>query len=700
MATIKIGSNSANPRLYISTFYALENQPIFFKFELPVLLSNQLRIKNIKLITGENNLSQTELNSLNLDLDPNTPFLDNVTYAFKSIGSYYISYEVTYVDDSKKLFFTETPMRILKEWPSFKQENIRILGENILSLPYSFEEISISPNEFGVEAIYNTSVERLHGCLEYLRANTRVLNTKSPSLYFGWLGVNRNYQVEGMCWHSINYKQENLQTPSLAVNYAGGFSGIKDLAESDNKLYILDGNNLKIFKNSNQPTEIPFSNKTEILNTVTNLVSFDVSEDGKLLFLLDSLQNKIYRVDIDYDENNTIYETYSPVMSLTHNIGSYGDLNNPYGLNNPIQLVYINNNIYVLDYNNQSVKVYSDTLDWIHTYYVKEFEFNQPLSVAVQKDTNFTYVLTNSLVYIFEYKNNIPVSVFNIENLKNLEPRQIFFDEAGEFLYIRTDNGIYKYTALGLFMDFVEMPEAGLKITSSKKGYGRNILLSTDYAVLKMQEVTEIIETGRGLDVNYWALDQLKIYKDEIVQDLTYNRSLLRLTQNIKNFRNSLESKLELVSEYTPAGVLNYFGLAPLKAYLRPELHNDVENNLVAVGVNELHVPSVINRELNKLYESLLILKKFLDIENVVVESNLGRSLNKCSSLFCWSWKAMSTYKLTKPMIKTCNINPISFAELKSSFPSIYAPTKSWMDASSPCCSNIKTPLINKLGLL
>ena len=354
-------------------------------------------------------------------------------------------------------------------------------------------------------------------------------------------------------------------------------------------------------------------------------------------------------------------------------------------------MVYVNENIYVLDYNNQSVKVYSNTLDWIHTYFVLDFDSNQPLSVAVQKDTNFTYILTKSSVYIFEFKNNEPVSIFNIENIK--APQQIFFDEAGEFLYIRSTEGIYKYTALGIYMDFMEMPESGLFINAGKRGYGRNILLATSNAVLKMLEITEIVETGAGLDINYWSLNQLKVHRDEIVQDTAYNRALLRLTQNIKNFRNSLESKLELVSEYTTAGILNYFGLAPLRADLRPQLDPDVENNLVAVGVNELHVPSVINRELNKIYDSLLVLKKFLDIENVVVESELGASLDKCGSLFCWSWKAMSTYRLSKPMIKTCNINPISFAELKSSFPSTYAPTKSWIDAFGPCCSDVKTPL-------
>jgi hypothetical protein len=694
MATITIGSNTAEPLLYISTFYALVGQTIFFKFKLPKLLNNQLGIKNIKLITGENNLSLTQLNSLNLDFDPQTPNPDNVSYKFSNVGVYYISYEVTYVNNTVKTFFSDTPINIYKSWPVFKQEDIRILGENILTLPYTFEDIRINPNEFGVASVFNSSITKLHLNLEYLKSNTRILNSKTPSLYFGWLGVNGSLIADGLEWHTINYKSEFVETPSYAVPINTGFLNIKDLAETNDRLFVLDDRGLRIFINSNSPGEIKFSNMEDIISTTTNLVSFDVSEDGKLLYLLDSVQNKIFRVDIDYDStNNSLYETYNPILSLTYNIGAFGSLEKPYGFNNPIQILHINKNVYILDYNNQAVKLYTENLEWIHTYYISGFEQNQPLSVAVQKQTNFAYIMTSSKVYVFNYKKNSASSIIDISSLTPLDPIKIFFDEAGEFFYILTKKAVFKYTATGLYMDVVNIPDSNLEYTNAKKTTGRNVILSVKDAIIKIQEITDIIETGEGLDVNYWALDQLKVYEEELVQDLTYNRCLLRMGQNIKNFRNSLEAKPQLVSEFTVAGQLNYFGLAPLKSNLRPKLQNDVERDMVAVGVNELHNLSIINRELQKLYDSLMILKKFLDIETVAVDSSLGQSLNKCNSLFCWSWKAMSTYKISKPMIRTCNINPISFAELRSKFPSLYTSSKSWVDASSPCCSKQKTPL-------
>ena len=119
-----------------------------------------------------------------------------------------------------------------------------------------------------------------------------------------------------------------------------------------------------------------------------------------------------------------------------------------------------------------------------------------------------------------------------------------------------------------------------------------------------------------------------------------------------------------------------------------------MENNLIAVGVNELHTPAVINRELKKLYDALIKLKKFLDVETTTTESEFGRSIDKCPESFCWSWKAMSIYNVQKPIIRTCNINPISFRELQRKFTNTdYVKTKTWGEATSNCCSNVETPL-------
>jgi hypothetical protein len=482
------------------------------------------------------------------------------------------------------------------------------------------------------------------------------------------------------------------------VSSASGFNNIKDIAETKAFIIVLDANNrLSIYRNSNIPVRINFSNQDELLSTLTDIVSFDISEDGKLLFVLDAIQNKVYRIDIDFDATNSIYQSYNPILSLTHNIGSYGDELDPFTFNNPIQVLYVNGLVYVLDFNNRCIKVYTNKLEWVYTYRPAVFNTDEPISFGVQKDTRFVYVMTKTKVYVLPHRSNRVQSTFNISNLTDLNPLKIFFDEAGEFYYIITDNSVFKYTALGLYMDVLELPTGvdgtPLNFITGKFGFGRNILLATSNAIIKCQEVTEILQTGQGLDIDYWTLDQILINPNELAQDMVINRSLSRLCYNIVNFRNSLESKLLIASESTPAGVIEYFRLYPIKANLRPLLGNDIETNRVAVGVNELHTPSVINRELKKIYDACTVIKQFLDIETVTTESEIGRSIDKCPNAFCWSWKAMSTYDIKKPLIRTCNINPISFRELQRRFTNTdYVQTKTWEEASSNCCSNVAIP--------
>ena len=57
MATITTGNNPAEPRFFISSYYALVNKPRFFKFDVPKSLNPSNNIKTIKISTGENNVN-------------------------------------------------------------------------------------------------------------------------------------------------------------------------------------------------------------------------------------------------------------------------------------------------------------------------------------------------------------------------------------------------------------------------------------------------------------------------------------------------------------------------------------------------------------------------------------------------------------------------------------------------------------------
>ena len=83
-------------------------------------------------------------------------------------------------------------------------------------------------------------------------------------------------------------------------------------------------------------------------------------------------------------------------------------------------------------------------------------------------------------------------------------------------------------------------------------------------------------------------------------------------------------------------------------------------------------------------------LKDFLDIKQLTLENS--KLLDKCGGEFCWSWGAMSCYNFKLPVIRICNINPITYEELENNSITVYAPNKSWNLATSDCCSKVPTP--------
>jgi hypothetical protein len=172
--------------------------------------------------------------------------------------------------------------------------------------------------------------------------------------------------------------------------------------------------------------------------------------------------------------------------------------------------------------------------------------------------------------------------------------------------------------------------------------------------------------------------------------------ALNRTAQNLKTFRNSLNGKFVLVSEQTARGSATYFSLIPILKEDNVKFGSDVENEKLKIGVNEFYIPDVVNRELKKLHDSQISLRENLDVSfSDSSSSNLDGEKSKCGGDFCWSWKAMSCYSLSLPAIKICNINPITYSELESDYPSeyLYAPSNSYGKATSDCCSSIKSPL-------
>jgi hypothetical protein len=710
-STLVAYSTTVMPEVYLSTYFALTGQEIFIQFETPqnippdapVSVQNTY-ISAYRINFGENSNAnapeqETEVYAISAFSSVN----DTVRYSYSTPGVYNLSYDVIYNTGEKKRLDLESPITIYDKWPQFDQQKIRLLNETILEFgnaeenTYTFDQIQIQPNEFGDVDIFNNAISRLYDNFQYLRFNSQTINTNSPTLFYGWLGCEETNTKRGIQWNTKDYGTFEWDKPYLSTSLSSAknfFTDIKSFSQTKDHLLVIDGNKFRAFSAGKIPEERFFENILDVSPLITNPISIDSYSDetGSYAYVVDSVKNRIYKFNLDFG--------FIPQINVQLSIGNFGSKEDNNKFNSPTELEYKNNYVYILDYNNRCVKQYTSDLNWIYTYYVEDFDTDRPESITIHPDenVNFVYIITkNKQIYIFEQFSNQLIEKLDVfETQDNLEVKKISFNENGEFIYVITEKNIYKYSASGLFISKVDIPNSSDLIYScAKSSEFKSMLIATKNSILRIQDIVQYFRIGDGLEQKFWTKEQIILNRDEFAEDLNYNRSLTRMVQNIKSYRDIINSKFVIATEQLPSGSVSYFTLVPIDGSLdRPEFSSFIEDENIGVGVNEFHIPQVLNRELKKIYDALVLLKDYLTVSDIRVQAGVNKG---CFSPFCWSWKSMSCYNLSLPVIRICNVNPITYVELENKFPIKYAPSTLWGTASSLCCKDFK-PTANPLG--
>lgn len=702
--TLVAYSTTVMPEVYLSTYFALTGQEIFIQFETPQNIPPDapVSVQNIyisayKINFGENSNAnapeqETEVFAISAFSNVN----DTVRYAYSTPGIYNLTYDVIYNSGEIKRLELESPITIYSEWPKFDQQKIRLLNETILEFgnalenTYTFDQIEIQPNEFGDVDIFNNAISRLYDNFQYLRFNSQTINTNSPTLFYGWLGCEEDNTKRGIQWNTKDYGNFEWDKPYLATSSPTAknfFTDIKSFSETRDHLLIIDGTKFRAFSAGKIPQERFFENILDVSPLITNPISIDSFSDetGSYAYIVDSVKNRIYKFNLDFG--------VIPQINVQLSIGNFGSREDNNKFNSPTEIEYKNDSVYVLDYNNRCVKQFTSDLNWTHTYYTEEFETDRPESLTIHPTPtiNFVYIITkNKTVYIFEqFANNYFEKIDLIEAQDSLQIKKIAFDETGEFLYLTTEKNIYKYSTTGLFISRVDIPNSDTLIFNHLKSSNfKSMFIGTTNSILRIQDVVQYFKIGDGLEQNFWTKDQILLNREEFAEDINYNRSLVRMVQNIKSYRDIINSKFVIATEQLPSGSVSYFTLVPIDGNLdRPTFSDFIEDENIGVAINEFHIPQVLNRELKKIYDALVILKDYLTVSDIRVQAGVNKG---CFSPFCWSWRAMSCYNLSLPVIRICNVNPITYIELENSFPIQYAPSTLWGSACALCCKEFK----------
>jgi hypothetical protein len=579
----------------------------------------------------------------------------------------------------------------------YEYDRYRVLNNSYIKLPYSFEDVSVKPNEFGVADVVNASFRKIYECTQFVKAQTRALSNTTPTEYIGWLGCHSSYKHRGIIWHTANTTPDvsaeaskSIVSPTLPE-----FNNIIDIDVVDDELYVLSRGddyrsiNLMVdtFNFSFDP--IKFETVKTSLGNIKGASSISVYKaDSKkrVIYIADGVGNKVYRLV-------TVLDRASPTITIEESAGGYGLRGEPTRFFSVSEAYYTQDKVYCVDYNNNCIKVLNKNLGWKSTIYLEEFESNKIASATVclvsqgSVEESLIFVLTETRrIYILNesgeiYNDRVPY--YDLLDIPDTQtPKQIVRDNNNSFLYVMCNNYVYKYSVLGLFIGAMENIPYTEELVGMAVDIHSNVYIASKDKVHKVLDIVESHDIShREYDNMYYSLQDVFVQEEELYQDWVVNRSLHRLATNVDLLHRSIHSRFGVSKVNTKYGMQTRFATIPVS---RIDVANCDLVSKIGVGVNEMSLSQIYNRDLTYIYSCL---ESIIEKVQTYLTSSTDNG-GECKDVFCWSWKSTKCQDIVSPFMRICDVNPITFKELTATDSSQYtAGEKEWYKAYSSCCT-------------
>ena len=422
------------------------------------------------------------------------------------------------------------------------------------SLPYTVDDITISHNDFAISDVYNNSIRKLYSNYLYLIANAELI-TKSPptSAAPNYLSINDSMSgllsavtTDPKDGTGTNYLS-SLQETHITLKNDGTEKFLYFNYSSDESVITETDVNLTTITTLVSGNEVEF-NKTFKFK---NVVSVDIVDN--LLFVLDKDSNTAFKFDItglitdDTALKRTgVNDTSNPGRYLLKTIGGEGTSQTKNKLVKPQSLSVYENKIYILDNGHNSLKVFDLDFNFIREVTAPNLFNNsntgELVSIVVDQysDTNesvFGYILS-SKGKIIEYDvddNTLsqPQSLFNFYdtrlytlsglNESNSFKKIVNSKAVKNILYICNNGKIYKYYKSNLN-----------QVNSNQK-------VST-YVYEDEHTTTKLY--SENLYTNFFTLSDILVLPQEIVNNITFNKTTKKIIYNHYSLFENLNKKV------------------------------------------------------------------------------------------------------------------------------------------------------------
>ena len=538
------------------------------------------------------------------------------------------------------------------------------LPGDVVSLPVTWDEIKIKPNDFVLSEYINNSLENLYKNWLYLLSYSVIPTNDIPDMIRGdKIITDKGVGVE---WGSFS---QDIKEPLSELDGLKHIVKIQNTINTDNyniiaatttNVILLSGFetvdidviiNPETARLDNSGNVIPESitrsdsNITHPSNGIffQNIIDINVNQN-KELFVLDSTHKTIFKFDLSgitaLDE--AILKNDTPGRLLTRMVGGDGKLGDKIRFIDPICITIKNNDIYVLDQDPVSrdctVKQFDSHLNWKNSYSlgniseqtVIDMEYNSLFDqmyiicndssrsdlepTIVSFDINFNRIKTTNLMDFVKHDQDIAT-----ENFKKL----YFSIENPNIMYIVTNKNIYK--------KYVSRPTSfigSFRFEDREIGTGYDNRSVEDLALFPIQvsdgdattlkdeillfeqdfnTVYRFVEDSgfensleSEIDQNILLFDDLRVDSDENIDVISYNKAIFKTLYNNLILLENISRKF--ATFFDEKGISQYLGFRYVNESELQTLNYEITMNHY-ISNNELVLSETVNRCLKQIYD-------------------------------------------------------------------------------------------------
>jgi hypothetical protein len=519
---------------------------------------------------------------------------------------------------------------------------------DVFSLPFTYDQIELQPNELAVANTLNIKLEKLYFNLLYLYKLCNVAGYSIPKTYSGWYGLTG---TDTMRTSAFEFKLFSPAVPLInAVSFVSGGNQYASINDSVLALsYIAPSFDCPVLITASPTTLtiIPFSSQytnTTIINgspfvvTQRNIdplsgslefnnitgLAIDAKED--ILFVADQNLNNIYT----YDITDTIFNR-TRKFYLTNYIGGKGSSVDRTKFNSLNKIAYTGELLFAEDTGNKCIKVYDKNLNWLNTTVLKTLFESSGKFNAMSYNTrdNQLFACNDKSLYVMNITSDYTVLSavsYDFSNIVLGSDRIVdlkFANYDSRIFYILTANNaiIKKWTTKpnstigisyqsGVSKWLTVVPNLS---TDQILWYANSPLLSRG-RILLYEDGLNLLSLQRDEDFFIYTLEDICINKDEYNQAWVYNKAFKKLLYNIILLNSN--TGYRFFEGQTTTGLTTYVS-KQYNTFFLTDTVLDV-NTFANVCVNENFQGAVINRSLRKIYDyQSQILYSIINQENI-----------------------------------------------------------------------------------